>query len=78
MDFKIQYNSKIYLYSVGLIHPTESGYHVKATHDYELSTYKRIVTKDNIIYGVQMIGDTRYAREAASHIKNKENCLRMN
>lgn len=59
-------------YSVGLIHPTESGYHVKATHDYELSTYKRIVTKDNIIYGVQMIGDTRYAREAASHIKNKE------
>lgn len=59
-------------YSMGLIHPTKSGYNVKARHDYELATYKRIVIKDGIMCGVQMIGDTRYAKEAASHIKNKE------
>ncbi len=58
-------------YSVGLIHPTQSGYEVKSRRDDDLAIYKRVVTKDGLIYGVQMIGDTTLAREAASHIKKK-------
>lgn len=58
-------------YSVGLVRPTEPGYKIKARHDDALGIYKKLVAKDGLLCGVQMIGDISTARKAASHIKKK-------
>lgn len=58
-------------YSAGLVRPSKSGYKIKSKHDEDLGIYKRLVTRDGYICGVQMIGDISNAREAASHMKKK-------
>lgn len=58
-------------YSAGLVRPAKHGYTIKSKHDDALGIYKRLVTRDGYICGVQMIGDISSAREAASHIKKK-------